>query len=311
YVMECLGESNYDYSFFAGLTGDNFTQIYPRHGQFGHRECAASDCRMSADYAAWVFEQVGYACEYVAHEQLLADQEHVLKKIIAHIDRGLPVICTSWGMFVGYENNGETLLFLTHEWEQPKRVIVRGNNFVENVPQSENDREHRFSNFDLIFVGEKNEQKDLTTLYREAISRLPAQLTGGTEDFIFGAAAFRAWADDIERGKFDEILQREGAGTWSYTNYVCVLATNGSCCFSFLEKARELNPDMSFLDEITTLYRKLGNMWHKDKDCLEQLGGGFNISYKTLANPRKRAKIVAKIREIANVTDEILEKLPT
>lgn len=28
YVLECLGEKDYDYSFFAGLTGDNFTQHY-------------------------------------------------------------------------------------------------------------------------------------------------------------------------------------------------------------------------------------------------------------------------------------------
>lgn len=28
YVMECLGEKDYDYSFFAGLTGDNFAQVY-------------------------------------------------------------------------------------------------------------------------------------------------------------------------------------------------------------------------------------------------------------------------------------------
>ena len=28
YVMECLGEPDYDYWFFAGLTGDLFTQHY-------------------------------------------------------------------------------------------------------------------------------------------------------------------------------------------------------------------------------------------------------------------------------------------
>ena len=33
YVMECLGETDYDYNFFAGLTGDVFTQYYPK-GEF-------------------------------------------------------------------------------------------------------------------------------------------------------------------------------------------------------------------------------------------------------------------------------------
>jgi len=309
YVMECLGELDYDYGFFAGLTGDNFTQFYPRNGNFSNNVmiyCAVSDCQMGADYATWVFDQIGYTCEYVARKELLANQAHYLQKIMAHIDRGLPVICSDWGVFVGYEDGGQTLLFLTHEWTEPKRLHVCGDNFVENIPHTENDRGHEFDDCDLIFIGEKKEQKDLATLYREAISRLPAQLTGGTEDFIFGAAAFRAWADDVENGKFDNILMREGDGTWSYTNYVCVLATNGSCCFDFLQKAQELNPDMAFLSEIAALYRKIGDMWHRDKDCLEKLGGGFNISYKTLTNAKKRAKIVAKIREFADVTDEIL-----
>jgi len=154
----------------------------------------------------------------------------------------------------------------------------------------------------LIFVGEKKEQKDLATLYREAISRLPAQLTGGTEDFIFGAAAFRAWADDVENGKFDNILMREGDGTWSYTNYVCVHETNAHCCHDFLQKAQELNPDFTFLGELGELYRSMTG-------GLEDLGGGFNISYKTLTKAKKRAKIVAKIREFADVTDEVLALL--
>ena len=31
YVMECLGEKDYDYWFFAGITGDLFTQHFARN----------------------------------------------------------------------------------------------------------------------------------------------------------------------------------------------------------------------------------------------------------------------------------------
>ncbi len=31
YVMECLGEKDFDYWFFAGLTGENFTQIFSKN----------------------------------------------------------------------------------------------------------------------------------------------------------------------------------------------------------------------------------------------------------------------------------------
>ncbi|MCL2531632.1 MAG: AraC family transcriptional regulator [Oscillospiraceae bacterium] len=305
YVMQCQGEPDYDYGFFAGITGDNYTQFYPRNAIDG--VCAASDSLMSPDYAKWVFDQVGYACEYVTEQELLANQEHYLQQIIAYIDRGLPVICVDWGVFVGYEDGGKTLLFLTHEWEEPRRVAVRGERFIEKIPSTETQRGCNFITLDMIFIGEKKQQKDLAQLHREAILRLPAQLTGGTDDYIFGAAAFRAWADDIESGKFDDVLAREGDGTWSYTNYVCVLATNGSDNHhGFDVKCLELNPDMTFLADVAALYAKMGDMWMRDKDCLEKLGGGFNISKKTLDNKRKRAKIVAKIREFADVTDEVV-----
>jgi len=315
YVMECLNEPDYDYWFFAGLTGDNFTQFYPRRGSC----CAVSDYLMGPDYAAWVFDQVGYACEYVTKQELLADQAHYLKKIMAHIDRGVPVIHCAWGVFVGYEDDGGTLLYLTHERTEPKRLTVGGERFIaEPIAPDEGQRDLSFETCDLIFAGEKKEQKDLARLYREAIQRLPALLRTKTDEYVFGAGAFRAWADDIENGKLggnaldgkNVYCEVDGSEKWwNYTNYVCALATNGSCCHSFLQKAMELNPDMAFLQEISALYQKMANMWLKDKDCLEQLGGGFNISSRTLQKPKKRAKIVAKIREFADVTDEVLQIL--
>ena len=312
YVMEALDEPDYDYWFFAGLTGDNFTQFYPRKDN----SCAASDYLMGPEYAVWAFDQVGYACEYVTEQRLLANRAHYLQKIMDSIDRGVPVITVDWGVFVGYESNGQTLLYLTHERTEPKRLQVGGEHFiVEPIPDDEGQRSISFSTLDLIFVGEKKEQKDLAQLYREAILRLPALLTTKTDEYVFGAQAFRDWADDIENGKYDDpaLLRDEESGEsrawWSYTNYVCALATNGSCCFSFLEKAMELNPDMAWLNEVSALYKKMGNMWLKDRRCLEKLDGGFNIKYETLQKPRKRAKIAAKIREFAACVDEVLAVL--
>jgi len=88
-----------------------------------------------------------------------------------------------------------------------------------------------------------------------------------------------------------------------------VLATNGSDCHSFLMKARELNPDMAFLADVSALYGRLGIAWWKGKDCLEKRGGGFNVSAKTLRSPKKRARIAAKIRECADVMDEVVRVL--
>lgn len=90
-----------------------------------------------------------------------------------------------------------------------------------------------------------------------------------------------------------------------YQNFICVLATNGSCCYPFLEKAQKLNPDMSFLEELSALYNKTKDMWFE----LEAMGGGFNITLEVLQDKEKRAKITSKLREFATVIDEIVKVL--
>ncbi|MDR1532496.1 MAG: hypothetical protein LBS62_10040 [Clostridiales bacterium] len=96
--------------------------------------------------------------------------------------------------------------------------------------------------------------------------------------------------------------------------YVCNLATNASCCYSFLEKALELNSDMTFLSEISALYRKTAEMWGGDNNTndpgsLEILGGGFNVTSETLNDPDKRSRIIAKIRDFADVIDKVVQVL--
>jgi hypothetical protein len=138
---------------------------------------------------------------------------------------------------------------------------------------------------------------------------LPQMLTTRTDDYAFGAQAFREWANFIERGGYDGI---DLTNNWYYyTNYVCVLATNGSGgVHGFISKAIELNPDLGWLTEIGALYSKLGSAWggeaDPDADSLEALGGGFNISNEALADLENRAKIVKKLRYCADLTDEIV-----
>jgi hypothetical protein len=311
YAMECLGRPELNYWLFGGLTGDNFTQFYALKKDYG--ACAVSDIFMSPAYVKWAFEQVGYACEYVTEKELLADREYYLQKLMDSIDRGVPVICSNWGMFVGYEDGGKTLLYITHEMEAPGRLTAGGERFIEEREFYYTDeRKMPLEHFDLIFVGEKTRDIPLAQIYREAIQRLPQLLTTQMDDFRFGADAFRAFADDIEGGKFDDPAVLAEQEWNSYTNYICVLATNGSCCFSFLDKAMELNPDMAWLKKIGALYKKMGKMWGGDKPsigCLEKLGGGFNVKYETLQKPGKRKKIVAKLREFAICADEVLRIL--
>jgi hypothetical protein len=241
-----------------------------------------------------VFNKIGYAAEYIT------DKTQFAQKVVRSIGKNVPVICygktgnypEGWTVIGGYENGGETFLHMvTANYGQEKSSVSDA--------------------IAMIFVDEKVRNVPLAQVYREAIVRLPKLLTTKTNEYVFGAQAFREWASFIERGGYDGV---ELADNWvAYTNYVCVLATNGSCCYSFLEKAMELNPDIIFLSEIIALCRKLGSAWggenNPDADSLETLGVGFNVTSETINNPDKRLQVVNKLRYCADISDEIVRML--
>lgn len=310
YVMEALWEPDYDYEFFAGLTGDIFTQVYA----FDHfRGDCATDYLMSAGEYGFIediFSRCGYGSEFVPEEQVKAERGRYLQRILEYIDSGVPVISNldisghkQWLVFVGYEGRGEVLLFMTDNMTEPEE-IPSAEVFAPSAGDGGWSR-------GLVFVGEKREQKDLAELYRQAIGRLPELMRTRAPGYCFGPAAFRAWAADIEGGRYDsvdpEVFRRDR--WYLYDNYICILATNGSCCHSFLDRAQKLNPDMAWLQELHRLYQRMAEMWEKDPDGLEAMGAGFNVTLKALRDRELRGRIAAKLREYAGLADKVLEAL--
>ncbi len=299
YVMECLGEKDYDYWFFAGLTGDLFTQHYTYTKYSGDALSSYWMDERPAEFVEEVFAKIGYAATYVAKKEVVKNTEMYLQTLVGYIDKGIPVIVWDAGLvgvFVGYEGYGRILLYITGNNDQPERIPLE-KALEENQAVS-----------GWIFVGIKKESPSLAQLYRKAISAIPQNMSIKTETYCFGAEAFRVWARDIENGKFDGLTVEE-FDTWSYyTNYVCVLSTNGCCSHEFLKRAYALNPDMAFLGEVGLLYKKTEEIWHNQNgENLEALGGGFNITLETLQNKDKRSRIAAKIRECGDVADEIVK----
>ena len=233
YVMECLGEPDYDYWFFAGLTGDVFTQHYNYTKYAGDALSSyMMEENMGGDPVKFVdetFSKCGYAATYVSNQDLQKNTEMYVSTLVAYIDKGIPVI--AWGtplvgVFVGYEDHGKVLLYITGNKDQPERVslekIIHG-----EVEKSQYEYRSQFGGW--IFVGEKRENRPLANIYHEAIRAISQYQNIKTDTYCFGAEAFKAWAGDIENGKFNG-MKPEDFDTWAhYTNYVCVLATNGSC----------------------------------------------------------------------------------
>lgn len=321
YVMECLGETDYDYNFLAGLTGDIFTQYYPK-GKFrgegissymlveGPHMCLreTESCftlvPAESGFIEQLFEKCGYASTFVPLKELRKNTDMYLQTLLSYIDKGIPVIVWGtgeppFGVLVGYEEYGKTLLFLTGNNNHPERLSL------ESILE-----EGECENAGWIFLGSKKEARSLRQLYRESIRILPKLLRTDTLHFCFGSGAFRAWAADIEQGRFTSVSP-ENFDPWAaHTAYVCGLATNASCCHAFLEKAMQLNPDLAFLKEVSQLYRRCGEMWNNDNGTdLEAIGGGFNVTLEALQYEQRRSRIAAKLREFADVTDEIIRVL--
>jgi hypothetical protein len=140
YLMECLGEDikEFDYWFFGGITGDNFTQIY------GHDYKMHSDCISvvipKSKFVKSIFDTIGYQYTYVAKNQINLNKEMYIETLMAYIDKGIPVIAKSvhsddcdYGNYMvicGYEENGKTLLYLEGDSTEPSKL-----NSVEIVNQ--------------------------------------------------------------------------------------------------------------------------------------------------------------------------------
>lgn len=316
-ALEVMGEPDFDYWMIAGLTGDSFTQIYYRDHWRGN---SAAEVRLSDGDVSPVIETFalcGYDCEFVPARELLKHREAYMERLMRSIDRGVPVIrfFDGWQMVVGYEDNGKALLAIWGDrwgdtWTTPGRIEE---DQIFALP-SQQGVPNPCPNPGWFFPGQKRRPVDLAELYRKAIDRLPDLLTMRGDNYCFGSAAFRAWAQEIESGKYDsvEAADFEENNWYYYTNYVCVLASNGSCYRPFLEKALSLNPDMGYLIRMGELLGQLELFWGGDapgKGSLEDIGGGFNITLETLQSPEKRALIAGKLRECAALADELLNLL--
>ena len=350
YVMEALGEykadsdlmtdeienetaiiSDLGYWLFSGLTGDIFTHFYPRNHVY--RGEAISCMRMSAgdtEFVESVFAKCGYAATYVLGQDLIKNKEMYKQTLMAYIDKGIPVI--AWGprtgshttaivgMYVGYEEYGKTFLYITGNKNEPERISFDA--ALSYDPECL-DKQHALESvIDIllpdggglqggwVFVGEKIQTRPIADIYREALQGIHAIMTKKSDTFAYGPEALYAWADTIESGWFEGMTPDKFDDWGMHTNFVCVLATNGSCIHNFLWRAKTLNPDMTFLDDVCELYERTEGICSNDNgEDLEAIGGGFNVTLETLQDKEKCKKIAAKIREAAVCMDEVVQIL--
>ena len=148
------------------------------------------------------------------------------------------------------------------------------------------------------------------------IFNIPYLFSVKTEACCFGPEAFYAWARGIEEGRMERVTPEEFEDGWSFhVSNICNMATNGSCADIVLARALELNPDMTFLEDIRKLYQRTAAIWNgssggnleEGSDDLEALGGGFNVTLTNLQNTAQRAKIAARLWEAGDCMAQVAE----
>jgi hypothetical protein len=295
-MMQYLEESkDYSYWFFSGVSGDCFTQVYGQDIAKWY-QCLSHAC-FDERLIKRVFDACGYDFTFVSAESFTANKEKYLQKVVSHIDRDLPVIAKGFSFpfgdklcpveeiscVVGYENGGQTLLYLPDTSATPTP-------FPLDIP------------YTLVFSEEKKKTPPLPEAYAQAIANIPLLNLASPRDGVsFGAHAFLDWADALENGKFDDIPV-EGLGNWQhYGAYLCIIATNVSCPH-FLNRANELCPGIKELPAINEAMEKMRT--HIDELC--SIEGGFGMEEHKLKDRELMQPVREIIRKYAGFYNELL-----
>lgn len=165
---------------------------------------------------------------------------------------------------------------------------------------------------DLVFPGERQHEVSEREFLLACLRGLPHRLTlpaVGTKRF--GAAAFRAWADDIDEGRFAD----DRLPLWeNYGVYVCCLATSGGEPTYLYRKLAGLDPALRPLEPFGSRIQALlpaetptggrSLLWLE----LESLGGGMDMAQvrETMRDRARRGRVSETLRQYADRLEEAL-----
>lgn len=308
FIFERIGaHENANFWDIALVTGDTVAPVYSR--RHTRREYCVSGYIAESDYPEYVkgvFDALGYACEYVSAAEVAADAARYVEKIAAYIDRGTPVLVkTDIDDVPGWNSDVGTHCLAVGYDGATLKLLVGGTDIVDYM-LDEN------AKLALVFIGEKLRDVTLCDIYKTAILRMTRWLTLPEHDgMYFGAQALRAWADDIEAGRYE---REEGDLWFSYGVYVCNIATSGGELTYIFKKLADINPAYGALEEIGREIQALlpaespagGRcvLWIR----LEELCAGMDMHAvkATMRDKEKRARVAHLLRDYAQRYDRAL-----
>jgi len=311
FIFERVGDfDEINFWDIAALAGDTVAQVYNRNVT---TSCSYSVSAYLAglEHIDYMFHALGYGYEYIAAEQFNANTALYLRKIIEYINNGTPVLVkTNLNDIPAWNSDVGTYCLIVGVGYENEKIVLKllvGGTVPISYELTGDDK------IDLIFIGKKQRDVSLEDVYLQAIKRMSYWLTLPERNgMYFGAAAYRAWADDIDNGRFED----ENLILWAnYGVYVVNLATSGGEPTFIFSKLAQMNPQykkwVPLGEKIQTLIpaetptggRSL--LWIQ----LDELGGGFEATHKVMRDKEKRSKIAAALRDYANRLDQVIALL--
>jgi hypothetical protein len=156
--------------------------------------------------------------------------------------------------------------------------------------------------YTLVFAEGKKQAPALSDIYRQAIANIPVlNLVPPLDGVSFGVQAFLDWAENIENGTFDAV-PTEDIDIWRhYGEYLCIIASN-VCCPHFLNRAKELCPDVKELAAIDAILKKM----EADIYTFMSLEGGFGMEKHKLKDRESMRPVCDMIRKFASYYNDLM-----
>lgn len=276
-AMSALNEDEeFDFSFFAGVCGDLFTQIW-LEPKWRYNDSYSNVCKETQIPVRNAFNACGYEYTYVTENEIRKDKTDCIKKITASIDKGFPVLAFGivgppvCSIICGYAEEGDVLIGWSQFTGETSDDIIFDHEFSQNYFQVRNGLDTTDT---LIFFGKKKDRQSIAASIRTSLYNIAALASlPSTDDIRFGKDAFDAWAASLlDDAYFQNADMLEGALD-TYLSCIVQTGTNLNYMEPYLRKAMDVCPDLKEQIE------KLLNCFLKEKEAFEEMievqGGYF------------------------------------
>lgn len=300
-VMGALKEkSEMDFLYFAGVTGDLFSQIWIEP-KWQYNDSYSNVCKETQLPIKAAFDSCGYSYEYFYKDDIIRMKRECIQKIVDSIDKGLPVLTYGivgppvCSIICGYDENGEVLIGWSQFTDERKEDIPTDLVISENYFSKKNGLDRSEA---LIFFKRKDKIPDIAESIRLSILNIPvlASLTSN-DNIYFGKNAFEQWAESLlcdEYFKNEDMLANP---LDTYGSCVVSVGTNMYYIQEYLNRASKFCPDMQIMIE------SLKQAYKKEDEALQRLvefqgGYFFEANRKALLNKDFRIELAGLVREV-------------